>query len=481
MPTAHSSDSVVPNTSSTATADDAPRPGARLALTLLLAINLFNYIDRSILSSVEPEIRQFLKDNAMAAGHPIDDGVAKGMTGWLPTAFLISYMLIAPIFGWLADQMSRYLLVGMGVAVWSLASGATGMAVTFGMILVTRVFIGVGEAAYGPSAPTILSDLYPVRRRGAILAWFYMAIPVGSAIGYAFGGLFTHGAALSGFHGWRGAFYAVVPPGLALAAFCFFMKDPPRGQADDTQPHTKSSCKEVNQSDARYCRRCGRPLGPVCSRKANFHDYLTMFKTPSYLLNTAGMAAMSFAIGGIQYWMPAYLSEERHAGSLESIGLKFGAICASAGILATLLGGIAGDRLRKRWGGAYFIVSAFGIFLSTIFIVLMLYTPFPFAWVWLFMAVFWLFFNTGPSNTILANVVHPSMRSTGFAINILLIHALGDVPAPPIMGPMSHYFGWNMTFYLVCFTMVLGGLFWMWGTRFLARDTELAPRRLDPH
>ena len=177
------------------------RPSA--ALALLLAINLFNYIDRNVLAAVEPKIRHtFFSDG---------DPSAMRNTGLLATAFLISYMALAPVLGWLADRFSRWLLIGLSVALWSLASGASGLAATFGILLATRVFVGVGEAGYGPAAPTIISDLYPVERRGRMLAFFYLAIPVGTALGYVLGGLID--ARL----GWRWAFYLVVPPGLLLA------------------------------------------------------------------------------------------------------------------------------------------------------------------------------------------------------------------------------------------------------------------------
>ena len=119
-------------------------PGARSALSLLLAINLFNYIDRQILAGVLPKIEEaFLKG----------DVDAKTKLGWLTTAFLVSYMVLSPVFGWLGDRMSRWMLVGIGVALWSLASGASGLAEGYMMLLLTRCLVGVGEAAYGPTAP----------------------------------------------------------------------------------------------------------------------------------------------------------------------------------------------------------------------------------------------------------------------------------------------------------------------------------------
>ena len=403
---------------------------ARLAVGLLLAINLFNYIDRYVLAAVESKIAGDLLPH---------DPNALAKMGSLATAFIVSYMLTAPIFGWLADRMSRWLLVGLGVTLWTLASGASGLASTFTMLLATRLFVGVGEGGYGPAAPTIIADLFPVARRGQVLAWFYMAIPVGSALGYVLGGAIAEHA------GWRWAFYAVVPPGLLLGVFCFLMRDPPRGNAaagGASPPH-----------------------------KPGVADYLQLLKTPSYVLDCAGMTAMTFGIGGIAFWMPRYITEYRQAGTLTHVNLVFGVISCIAGVAGTLLGGIAGDRLRPRFGGSYFLVSGAGILLSAPAVVGMLYLPFPAAWAALFVAEFFLFFNTGPANTILANVTHPSVRATAFALNILLIHALGDALAPPVLGHLAERFSWNVAFATVVAFLVLAGALWLWAARYLERDT----------
>lgn len=417
-----------------------PVPGAGRALALLLAINLFNYIDRSILAAVEP----FIADHFFAA----TDETAMAKTGGLATAFLVSYMVLAPAFGWLADRFSRWLIIAAGVALWSLASGWSGAAATFGMLLLTRVFVGVGEAAYGPAAPTILSDLYPVEKRGRMLAYFYVAIPVGSALGYAFGGF------MGQHHGWRSPFYLVVAPGLVLAALCFFMRDPRgvRARTEERKPPVKLA------------------------------DVLALFRIPSYVLNTAAMTAMTFAMGGIAFWLPRYLFKARAADfggapSLGQINLTFGAITVVAGLAATLLGGWTGDWVRRRLPSAYFLTSGIAMLLAFPFTVLMLYQPFPVAWIYVFLAIFFLFFNTGPANAALANVAPPSIRASAFALNILLIHALGDAISPPLIGWIAGQTSMNFAFLIVSATMVLASAFWLIGTRYLGRDTAAVTAR----
>ncbi len=416
------------------------RSSPRAAVALLLAINLVNYVDRYVLAAVVPRLRhEFFPPGSSAVDEEL---------GSLALAFMASYMIAAPVFGWLADRWSRWIIVGLGVIFWSLASGASGLASSFTLLLVTRAFVGIGEAAYGPAAPTILSDLYPVERRGSVLAWFYMAIPVGSALGYTFGGMVAEH-----WH-WRWAFYLSVPPGLLLGAWALLMRDPPRGAAEaDVAPATRSP---------------GRA------------DYAILLKTPSYVFNTLGMTASTFAVGGIAYWMPDYIHTFRRAGELGDVSFRFGAITAVAGLASTLAGGYLGDRLRSRYAGSYFLVSGLGMLVGAPLFLAVLVAPFPFAWVLIFLTEFCLFFNTGPSNTILANVVPPPLRATGFAVNIFVIHALGDAVSPQIIGRINDAGGGDMNvgFAAVTAAMIVSGIFWTLGAKHLERDTARAPTRL---
>ena len=422
---------------------DGKATGATVALTLLILINLFNYIDRYVLAAViSPMTKTFFPEADSGA----DESIQAKM-GSLSTAFMVSYMLIAPLFGFLADRIPRWVLVGIGVTAWSLATGASGLAGTFGMLLFTRCLVGVGEAAYGPVAPTLIADMYPIERRGSKMALFYMAIPVGSALGYVIGGQVT-----TLMNDWRWAFFVVVPPGLLLGVWCFLMREPPRGQAD----------------------------AATTSRAAGMRDYLTILKTPSYTLNTLGMTAMTFAMGGMAFWMPEY-ALRRGAGALDEVNNYFGLIVVVSGLGGTIIGGIVGDLLKPKIAGAYFVVSAVAMALAFPLILGALYTPFPLAWGFIFLACFCLFFNTGPTNTILANVTHPSVRASGFALNILIIHALGDAISPAVIGAINDQAGnMNAGFLTVSFLCLVGAVFWMLGARYLDRDTARAPTSLDP-
>lgn len=427
-----------------ATASDpsAPGPstaarGAAWSLVLLLAINLFNYIDRYILAAVEPLVR--------AEFFSSDSPNAKFWTGSLATVFLVAYFVTAPLFGLLADRRGRWAIIGVAVIVWSLASGGSGLATAFWMLMLCRIVIGLGEAAYGPTAPTLISDMYPVERRGTVLAWFYMAIPVGSAIGYGVGGLI-------GQHwGWHNAFLVTIPPGVLLGILCFMQREPKRGQADG-----------VAQD---------RP-------RLRWRDYALLWRTRSFVINCAAMTAMTFAIGGLSFWMPTYIHEVRGAGELDSVNLIFGGVLVVMGLAATLFGGWLGDRLRTRMRGAYFLVSGAGMLVGFPAFLGILYLPFPYAWIAVGVSVFCLFLNTGPANTALANVTHPAMRASAYAVNIFIIHALGDAISPPLIGWIADRSSMTTGFLIVGFMFIMSGALWLYGARHLDEDTRAAPARL---
>ena len=500
--------SPLPVSSSNSSSLESPLPGAKIALWLLLGINLFNYIDRQVLSAVLPILE--LDAEIFSPSDPL----LKTKLGLLTTAFLVTYMFMSPVFGWLGDRHSRWTLVGIGVILWSLASGGSGLATGFGLLLFTRCLVGIGEAAYGPVAPSMLSDLYPVSRRGHVMAWFYMAIPVGSALGFLVGGQVAGTS-----WGWRGAFLVVVIPGLLLGSLCMFMKDPLRERTGES--HTI---------------------------KDYFKGIRMMFRIRSFFCCTAGMTCTTFVLGGVAAWTPYYIFEREarfqitakviekleqktasdgsrvippeiieklkplmaeevismsalrdrlkpvlteeettlynsrifdsavadQSMTLGGINMIFGGIVVVSGLLATLLGGILGDRWRGRYRGAYFKVAGYSTLMSFPFFLGMLFVPFPYAWIMIFGAVFGLFVNTGPMNTVLANVIQPGVRSTAFAINILIIHLFGDAISPPLIGFVADQDSLKTAFLLTSSLIVIGGLIWVWGARYLDEDTARA-------
>jgi sugar phosphate permease len=241
--------------------------------------------------------------------------------------------------------------------------------------------------------------------------------------------------------GWRWAFYLVTPPGLLLGLLCFLQRDP----RIDAQPWRQESSRR------------------------SLRNYVKLFRTRSYLINCIAQTLMTFVTGGLGFWVPAYL---RYRDQSPAVGMTiFGLILVVAGLVATLLGGVIADKLRSRIPGSYFWVSGIGMLIACPIFIVALYIPFPAAWIAMFLAIFFLFLNTGPSNTALANVSPPAVRATAFAANIFVIHAFGDVQAFWLLGYIGGHTNMHVAFLFVSGIIFLSGLVWLLGVKYLPTDT----------
>lgn len=367
----------------------------RYVLTLLLAINLLNYIDRQILYAVFPLIKD-------------DFHLSDAALGFLGSVFMLFYMVSAPVLGWLGDRTNRLRLASAGLVLWSFATIQAGFASSYRMLLWARSFVGIGEASFSTVSPTLLADYYPRDLRGRILSLFYLAIPVGSALGYILGGILGEN------FGWKTAFFMVGVPGLILSFPLWMSHEPPRG---------------------------GFEVSPG-KRNAQIRDYLSLFRNRPFVLNTLAMIAMTFAMGGLAQWVPTFFYR-LHRIDLATANALFGGIVIASGIIGTLAGGWIGDWLEHRKGTkGYLLVSGFGLLLGSPVALYALLSPsFPIALGAMFVAAFLLFLNTGPLNTVIVNVTNPGVRAMAFAVNIFFIHALGDAFSPALLGWLSDLWG----------------------------------------
>jgi MFS family permease len=388
----------------------------RTALIVLTALNLLNYVDRNVLFAVQPLVQdEFHLSNAQI--------------GYLTSAFLGFYMIAAPFVGPLADRYSRKLIIVLGAVFWSGLTLLTAVTHTYTELLVRHTLVGVGEATFVTIAPTFVADLFAEEKRGRILGVFYLAIPVGSAAGYLLGGN------LAPHYGWRFPFYIAAAPGFLLALAVLFLKEPERGQFD--------SLKETPER--------GTILGLV--------------RNPAFLASTLGMAAMTFSLGGIQVWMPKFLYSER-GYTLEAANFAFGIIIVIDGIVAALAGGWLGDYLLPRMKSAYFLVSAASMLLGVPFMIVALFTRGPLMIPAIAVAAFFLLLNTAPLNAAVINSVGAHIRATALAVNIFIIHILGDVPSPTMMGWVADKRSLQTAFILPVIAMGISSAILFYGMRF---------------
>jgi len=182
-------------------------------LFILTGLNLFNYLDRYVLSAVLTPLQK-------------DLGINDGQAGRLVTAFMIGYFVTSPVFGWLGDRWSRKWLIAAGIFVWSVGTVLTGFAATFAWMVGFRVLVGLGEASYATISPSLISDSYGHAKRNNALTIFYTGIPVGAALGTIIGGF------IAAKWGWRHAFIWAGVPGLLLALVMLPFAELKRGHAE---------------------------------------------------------------------------------------------------------------------------------------------------------------------------------------------------------------------------------------------------------
>jgi MFS family permease len=418
--------SVTPAMAFTPRAEPDARAG--YALLLLTLINLVNYLDRYIVASALPAIKAEL-------------GINDTQAGLLGSLFIVVLMLASPLGGYLGDRVPRKMMVAGAVILWSLATGASGLATTFMGLLIARSIIGIGEAGYGAVAPSMISDLYPRELRTRVLSYFYVAIPLGAAAGFGLGGW------LSNSYSWHTAFFAGGAPGLLLGAMAFFMPEPQRGAMD----------------------------GPDAQTKMPFLVGLKgLTGNKAFWATTAGYTLMTFSIGGLAYWMPSYMERERGMpGGMASF--IFGAITAVAGVLGTLAGGRLGDWLdRKREGGGLGL-SGVGLMLAApcMFIAVNLESNWA-MFAAIALAQFLLFLNSGPINAAIVNCVPPAFRAFAMGLNVLCIHLLGDAISPTLIGRISDMSNLTTAIELNAAPVLLGGVALLIGAKLFH---EAVPRQ----
>jgi predicted MFS family arabinose efflux permease len=365
---------------------------ATRVLVLFSLINLVNYIDRYVVAAVlEP----------LGADLGLDDA----QRGRLTFVFVIVYMVAAPVFGVLADRMNRPRLIAVGVAIWSLATMAAAFVHDYPSLLIARSGVGIGEAAYASLGPAVLSDCIPENERARRFTWFYLAIPVGSALGYALGGVMAQ------FFGWRSAFLVAGLPGLILAFRLLKLADPERGALDATKEQTQLTS-------------FGARLGSAFSNRV-------------WLACTASYIAYTFAMGALSTWAPSIL-QRRFNVEIGSAGAMFGGIAVITGIVGTFVGGFVTDRGQRRFPNLGVDLSAITLLLSAPVVYWSLHAEsLTLTYVLFFIAMLLLFVNTSPVNALTVSCLPASARATGTAINVCLIHLFGDAISPEWAGIRS--------------------------------------------
>jgi MFS family permease len=380
-------------------------------LFILTGLNLFNYLDRFVLSAVLPKIQETLH---------LDDGQG----GTLGTAFMIGYFLTSPFFGLLGDRFSRKWLIAFGIFVWSIGTVLSGLATGFTVLVWYRVMVGVGEASYATISPSVISDKFSGPKRNTALTIFYVAIPVGAALGSFIGGQ------VAAHSSWRNAFIWAGAPGLVLALVLLPFADTPRNPEALAAP------------------------------KPTIRDVFNLFRIPNFLLVVLGYTAYTFALGGFQHWGSSFL-QRVHNVPVDRAGTFFLAALAISGLVATFLGGLAASALQKRTPAGYSIVLSVSVTLAVpvAFAALSLRNTTAAMWM-LAGSMFLLFLSTGPTNTLILETVPAHLRASAMAASIFTIHLLGDMLSPRLVGQVSKTAGLGHAMLVLPAALLPAALLW---------------------
>lgn len=415
--------------------------GARYALFILTCINLLNYADRYVPSAVKTLIQEDL--------HLSDAESALPTTG-----MVVVYAALATLFGWANDYevVDRRVLLAIAIVFWSAATALAGLATDLTSLVLLRSLVGVGEAAYGTIAPPMLSDFYPLHERQIAFAIYYLAIPVGAALGFGIG------AIVASIYSWRVAYYVCGIPGLIVAISVMRIYDPARGVndhgtnyslhsassavapmhsrvADEEDDAAEDGAKAGESRVTAPSTRRNQTAATYAGMMAEFKEILT---NSVFMFTVMGYAASAFALGGIAEWYATYLLRYTDA-TLSSAGLVSGAATIVGGILGNLLGCKVADYYDDKVKSSYLLIP--GLFcipaaICCIWAVNTVGSAGP-AYAALFLCQIFAWTQIGPITAVSISCVPPHLRARSTGILILLQHFLGDVISPPIIGGIS--------------------------------------------
>lgn len=398
----------------------APTRGAAYAaLGVLTAINLLNYLDRYVVAPLYSDLHAAM-------------GLSYEQFGLLLPAFMVVYMVAAPVFGHWGDRGSRTRPIALGVGVWSVATLLSGITRTFPELLGARAVVGIGEAAMVAIAPALLADLFPAAGRARVYAVLNMAIPVGAALGYVVGGQ------IAAHFSWRHAFFVAGAPGLLLALAALWLPDPPRGiqdRAGGAPPATD-------------------PRGPVAR-------YASLLRRPLYMAVVLGYAAYTFGLGGLAAWMPTFLEQVRGIPKA-SAATDFGEIVVVTGFIGTFAGGWLADYLLRHSRQAYLWFSGVVTLLAAPLAYYALAAPERQVYLPAIVAAqLLLFMSTGPVSAAIINIVSPLERASAGALTMFAIHLFGDVPSPWLIGHIADASSLARAVLIVPVAILVSGLIWL--------------------
>ncbi|XP_023420778.1 sphingosine-1-phosphate transporter SPNS2 isoform X5 [Cavia porcellus] len=439
--------------------------GRGAAAAILSLGNVLNYLDRYTVAGVLLDIQQHF-------------GVKDRGAGLLQSVFICSFMVAAPIFGYLGDRFNRKVILSCGIFFWSAVTFSSSFIPQqyFWLLVLSRGLVGIGEASYSTIAPTIIGDLFTKNTRTLMLSVFYFAIPLGSGLGYITGSSVKQAAG-----DWHWALRVSPVLGMITGTLILILVPATkRGHADQLG-------------------------GQLKARTSWLRDMKALIRNRSYVFSSLATSAVSFATGALGMWIPLYLhraqvvqktAETCHSppcGAKDS--LIFGAITCFTGFLGVVTGAGATRWCRLRTQRADPLVCAVGMLGSAIFICLIFVaakSSIVGAYICIFVGETLLFSNWAITADILMCVVIPTRRATAVALQSFTSHLLGDAGSPYLIGfisdlirqstkdsPLWEFLSLGYALMLCPFVVVLGGMFFLATALFFLSDRAKAEQQVN--
>ncbi|MFI5282930.1 MAG: spinster family MFS transporter [Candidatus Dormibacterales bacterium] len=377
----------------------------RYVLGVMVAINFLNYMDRYVGAAASPLIQTEF--------HLSDTQV-----GLLGSAFLLVYAVAALPFGYWADRGVRKVVVGVGVAVWSVATAFTGFSRNFLQLFLTRAVLGIGEAGYYPAGTSLLADYFPKEQRSRTAAIWGAGSTFGIAVGFAGGGFIAEK------YGWRDAFFFAAVPGLLCALLAFGLREPLRGSAESRGPVIKTA------------------------HDANLRTFLNLLRIPTLRATILSQALLYFVLASNAFWLPILLHRRFNLSAGQG-GLLAGVVLVLGGLIGTLAGGWIADRRMHKSPAAHLEVGIFGFIAGAVLIVIALLAPMNVGPIPVFVPVFLatvvcLYLYSGPFTALSQNVVSPALRASAVTMLLFVSHVFGDSHSTFDVGFISDHLGGNL-------------------------------------
>jgi len=443
---------VLTSTASSGRGSGRPSLHKFCCVSILVFINLINYMDRFTISAVLPNIQKFY-------------GINDTMSGMLSTSFILSFMFLAPVFGYLGDRYNRLVIMTFGILFWAgtTLAGSFVPSTYFWLFITLRSWVGVGEATYSTIAPTIIADLFTNEWRTAMLTVFYFAIPVGAGMGFIVAGEVEKATG-----NWQSVMRITPAMGLVSVVLLWLIlkHDPPRGEAE----------------------------GSTLQNTGWKSDLYHIMKNKSFIFSSLGYTCQCFIVGAVSFWVPTYIERafilRGQDYDMADISRTFGLITAISGVVGVVSGtSIAGKwKLKAKTSKPDPWVSGIGLISSAPFLYFgLVYAQYntSVTWVMVFIAEVLLCLDWAIVTDILLYTTVPTRRSLAEAVQILMSHALGDAGSSYLVGVLSDvnrrhldnnvdsdFIALQRSLFVNPFVGIIGGLFFLICAWYIDADKE---------